>query len=216
MNFTENFKIFLDNIPQGIFPPKADPPGAGEKEEVKFKDRAEMLGFAKMAYPQIYAYMKIFNGCCRKKEELGIHNDIKDEGVRARFDKFVRGGGDIEKLKQGKVEEEFLSREDLELFKKAESEMHKEVAKETREEIKGSKKAEFLEFVKEGEEKLRKVEEKIKLLREMAAKSPEFGNEILEKVDELEERWANSGNEPQEQDVVELLEYYNSVMEVES
>lgn len=209
MTFADNFKNYLENIPQGIL--------EAEKEEAaKIKDRAAMLTFAKMAYPQIYAYMKVFNGCCRPKEERGIHNDIKDEAVRARFDKFLREGGDIEKLKQGKVEEDYLSAGDLAAFREAEAEMHKVVAKETREEIKGSKKAEFWEYVKEGEKKLRKVEEKIGLLREMAGKSPEFGNEILEKIDELEERWANSGNEPQEQDVAELLEYYNSVMEVES
>jgi len=210
MDFTESFKNYLDNLPQGIL--------ENEKESfVTISDdkRERMIGFAKMAYPQVYAYMKIFNSCCRAKEEKGIHNDIKDEGARARFDKFVRGGGDIEKLKTGKVEEEFLSPDDLELLKKAEEKMHKEVAKETREEIGGSKKAEFEEYVREGGERAGRVEDKIKLLREMAGKSPDFGNEILEKIDELEERWANLGNEPQEQEAVELLEYYNSVAEVE-
>lgn len=206
MGFLENFKKFLEVMPAGILDDE-------KKEAAEIQDRAEMINFAKKAYPQIYAYMKIFNSCCRRKEELGIHNLIKDDGLRARFDKFLREGGDIEKLKQGKVEEEFLSPDDLELFKKAEGKMHKDVAKETLEEIKDSRKAEFDEFAKEGEEKLRKTEEKVGFLREMAAKSPNFGNEILEKIDELEERWANLGNEPQEQDVVELLEYYNSVAE---
>lgn len=85
MALTENFKIFLDNIPQGIL----------EKEKESFvtisdDKRERMIEFAKMAYPQIYAYMKIFNTCCRIKEEIGIHKFIKDENIRARFDKFLR------------------------------------------------------------------------------------------------------------------------------
>ncbi len=211
MSLTENFKSFLENIPQGIL----------EKEKESFvtlsdDKRERMIEFAKMAYPQIYAYMKIFNTCCRIKEEIGIHKFIKDEGVRARFDKFLHEGGDIEKIRQNKVEEEYLSASDMAAFKEAEREVHAQVHVETREEINKSRKAEFDEFVKEGEARVRLVQEKIGLLRQLSSKLPDWQAEILSKADEMDERWANFGNEPTEADLAELLEYYNSVAEVES
>lgn len=206
----ENFKKFLENMPQGILDAeKKEAAGLGVGDEKK------IIEFAKAAYPRIYAYMKIFDGCCRVKEEIGIHKFIKDENICSRFDKFLREGGDIEKIRQGKVDEEYLSSADLEVFREAEREMHKVVAEETRTEIKGAKKAEFDNYIKEGEEKLQKVEEKMAVLRHMAAESPEWGNEILDKISELEERWINFGNEPQVIDVDELLEYYSSVINVE-
>jgi len=210
MSLADNFKNFLDSVPQGILD--------SEKESfVTISDgkRDKMIDFAKKAYPRIYAYMRIFNTCCRVKEEIGIHKFIKDENIRARFDKFLHEGGDIEKIRQNKVEEEYLSADDMAAFKDAEREVHKEVHKETREEIHKSRKAEFEEFVKEGEVKVRRIDEKIRLLRELAAKLPDWQGEISAKTNEMEERWVNFGNEPQEQDLIELLEYYNSVGEVE-
>lgn len=208
MSFAENFKNFLENIPQGILDEE-------KKEAANIKDGAAMVDFAKKAHPQIFAYMKIFNTCCRVKEEIGIHKFIADEHIRARFDKFLREGGDIEKIRRGKVDEEYLTEGDLTAFREAEAEVHREVHKETREEIHKSRKTEFEEFMREGEKEVRGVEEKIVVLREMAGKSADFGGEILEKIGELEERWANFGNEPQEQDLAELLEYYNSVIGIE-
>ncbi len=207
----ENFKSFLENIPQGIL----------EKEKESFvtisdDKRERMIEFAKMAYPQIYAYMKIFNTCCRIKEEIGIHKFIKDTDVRARFDKFLHEGGDIEKIRQNKVLEEYLSASDMALFKEAEHEVHRIVHQETWEEIHKSRKMEFDEFVKEGEEKVRRIDAQIGSLRELSAKLPNWQVEIMGKVDEMEERWVNFGNEPAEQDLAELLEYYNSVAEVEA
>ncbi len=209
MGLQENFKLFLDNIPQGIL----------EKEKESFvtlsdDKRERMIEFAKMAYPQIYAYRKIFNTCCRIKEEIDIHKFIKDEGVRARFDKFLREGGDIEKIRQNKVHEDFLSVSDMAALKEAEREVHKDVHKETREEIYKSRKTEFEEFVKEGEARVRRTDAQIVLLRELSAKLPDWQKEILEKIGEMEVRWINPGNEPAEQDLAELLEYYNSVGEV--
>lgn len=101
-------------------------------------------------------------------------------------------------------------------FKEAEREVHAQVHVETREEIRKSRKAEFEEFIKEGEARVRLVQEKIGLLCGLSAKLPDWQAEILAKADEMEERWANFGNEPQDQDLVDLLEYYNSVAEVES
>jgi len=207
MSLLENFKSYLEFLPAGIL--------EQEKKEVATlgaEEKNKIVGFVKMAYPYIYAYGKIFNTCCRAKEEIGIHKFIKDEAVRERFDKFVREGGDIEKIRQGKIDEEYLSAGDMAVFKESEAEVHKTVHKETREEIVGSRKVEFENFKKEGEERLRKIEEKIGLLKKMASESPEWGSEILDKVSELEERWASLGNEPQEIDVAELLEYYGSVI----
>lgn len=208
MVFTDIFKKFLENLPQGILDDE-------KRMAEKFQDGAEMVNFAKTAYAPVYAYMKIFDSCCRVKEEMGIHKFIKDEGARARFDKFLREGGDIEKIRAGKVEEDYLSPGDMAVFREAEAEVHKQVHRETREHIAGARKAEFDGCKKEGEEKMRATEEKIGLLRKMADESPEWREEILDKVGELEERWANPGNEPQTIDAEELLEYYGSIINSE-
>ena len=55
------------------------------------------------------------------------------------------------------------------------------------------------------------MEEKIAILRRLGDRSPEWRTEIIGKISELEERWASYNNEPTEQDVAELLEYYDSV-----
>lgn len=185
--------------------------GAEAEKAKESKNKKEIVDFAKKAYPYVYAYLQIFNSCCRVKEEMGIHKFIKDENSRSRFDKFLRGGGDIEKIRTNKVEEEYLSGADLELFKEAEADAHKEVHEETKAEIVGRRKKEFEAFIKEGGEKLKKVEDKIALLQKFGDQSPEWRTEIVEKINQMEERWASYGNEPAEQDAAELLEYYGSV-----
>ncbi|MFA5133524.1 MAG: hypothetical protein WC459_01845 [Patescibacteria group bacterium] len=210
MPLLENFKNYLEFLPEGIL-------DAEKKAAQNFGegDAEKIVLFSKTAYPSIYAYQKIFNTCCRVKEEIGIHKFIKDENCRLRFDKFLREGGDIEKIRTGKIDDEYLSAGDMAAFKEAEAEVHKIVHKETREEIGGSRKDEFENFKKEGEERLRKIEEKIGLLRKMADEFPEWRTEILDKINELEERWVDPGSEPQEIDLTELLEYYGSVLTTE-
>lgn len=216
MSLKENLALFLENMPAGIAEgERQELSGFAVKDELVEGDKNQIIVLCKKAYPQIFAYLKIFNSCCRKKEELGIHKSIKDESVRARFDKFIGDGGDIEKLKQGKVDEEYLSGEDLEIFKKAERKMHEEVAEETRAEISGSRKAEFDDYAKTGEEAVKKIDKKIAALRRLAQDSPEWSAEIFGKIAELEDRWANFGNEPQETDVNELLDYFGSVVNIE-
>jgi len=200
----KEFKNFLNFLPPLVL--------GTEREAIKnSQDKEQIINFAKKAYPYVHGYLRIFNSCCRLKEEMGIHKFIKDEGIRARFDKFVHEGGDIEKIRQGKVEEDYLSVDDLAALKEAEREVHEDVHKETKAEIRGKRKAEFESYVKDGAEKLNKVEEKIAILRRLGDRSPEWRTEIIGKISELEERWASYNNEPTEQDVAELLEYYDSV-----
>lgn len=178
-------------------------------------EKKEIVDFGKKAYPLIFGYFKIFNSCCRKREEAGIHNYIKDEFVRARFDKFLREGGDIEKIRQGKVDEEYLISDDIEEFKKAEKIMHAEVAKETVSEISGGRKGEYEEYVADGSAILEKIEEKLAALRKMAGELPDQSAEIFVKIAELSQRWVNFANEPSVADVDELLEFYGAVESIE-
>ena len=203
----DELKNFLNFLPEGYLETEA-------KKAEQSKDEKEIVDFAKKAYPYVYAYLQIFNSCCRPKEEIGIHKFIKDESSRSRFDKFLKDGGDIEKIRSDKVKEEYLSAADLELFKKAEADVHKEVHKETKAEIIGKRKAEFEQYIIEGREKFDKVESKIAVLKKLANESPDWRGEILEKIDRLKERWASYSNEPTELDVTELIEYYGSVANI--
>lgn len=214
--FKENLANFLENMPKGILEEekKALALLLG-KDKLSEAETKQAVDFARRAYPHIFAYFKVFNSCCRKKEEAGIHKLIKEDYIREHFDKFITEGGDIEKIRQGRVEEEYLTSEDVEVFKKAEAKMHEEVAEETCAEIVGARKAEFDEYVKTGEDIVKKVEEKITALRNMASDAPEWSVEIFGKIAELDGRWLNIGNEPSEQDVNELLDYFGSVVNIQ-
>ncbi|MBU1180238.1 hypothetical protein KJ885_04805 [Patescibacteria group bacterium] len=204
----QNLKNFLDFLPGGFI----DKPDIDlEEEELTDEERKRIVEFGKKAFPYIYAYGKVFNECCRLREEIGIHNSIKDEGARKRFDKFLKDGGDVEKIKYGKVDEEYLSGDDIEKFKKAEAEVHKTVHCEVRDRIEKVDKEKFNEYVEEGKKKVEEIEEKIGNLRRMAGELPEYASEINQKIKEMEERWVNYSNEPQAEDLNELLEYYNSI-----
>ncbi|PIR66539.1 MAG: hypothetical protein COU51_03300 [Parcubacteria group bacterium CG10_big_fil_rev_8_21_14_0_10_36_14] len=208
----QELKIFLDFLPEGF----ADKPNIDFAKEVLTEDDArQIVEFGKKSFPYVYAYSKVFDDCCRIKEEAGIHNFIEDESVRKRFDKFLRDGGEVEQIKQGKVHEEYLSREDVLAFQNAEREVHKEVHREVAERIAGQDKEKFGEYVEEGKKKVLLIEEKIANLRQMAGELPEHSSEINQKIMELEERWVNYSNEPQIQDLDELLEFYGAVATAE-
>lgn len=206
----KNFKIFLDFLPEGF----VDVPEINfEKEVLSDKEKKQIISFGKEAFPYVYAYIKVFDDCCRIKEEAGIHNYIKDEGIRKSFDKFIRDGGEVEQIRQNKIEEEYLSESDVEVFMNAEREVHKEVHREVRERIEGIDREKFNEYVNEGKDKVERVDSGIDGLRQLAGRAPDYSEEIFEKINKLEERWANYKNEPQQEEIIELLEYYNSIIE---
>lgn len=208
LKLLDDLKNFLDFLPGGFL----DAPDINlDAENLSEDDRKKVIEFAKSAYPYVFGYKKVFDDCCRLKEEVGIHNFIKDEGVRARFDKFIREGGDTEDIRQGKIQEEYLSEDDLMEFEKAERNVHEEVHEEVQKRIEGQDKEKFEEFVKQGKEKVEEINEKIRALREMGGEMPEYSEEIDEKIIELEDRWVSYDNEPQSEDLNELLEYYNSL-----
>lgn len=212
MALLQNLKNFLDFLPDGfINKPDIDL----EKETLRDEEKKQIIEFGKNAFPYVYAYSKIFDDCCRIKEEAGIHNYIKDESVRKRFDKFLQDGGEVEQIRQGKVHEEYLSEEDVRAFQDAEREVHREVHREVAERIAGQDREKFHEYAEEGKEKIRKVEDKLANLRQMTAELPEYASEINQKIMEMEERWVNYGNEPKEQDLDELLDYYGAVATAE-
>jgi len=175
------------------------------------KKRAIIIG--REAYPYFYAYFKIYNDCCRVKEEIGIHNFLKDKTQCSRFNKFLQDGGDIEKIRQGNVDEIYLTAEDIKAFAKAEAQVHNEAHQEVNSIIVKEEKSRFEDFVKEGEEKRNFIDKKISALRDFATENGEWGNEIFTKIDELEKRWVNFTNEPTAEDLDEVLDYYNSVIE---
>ena len=45
-------------------------------------EKKQVIAFTKRVYPYNYAYLNVFNECCRVKEEVGIHNFLKDEGLK--------------------------------------------------------------------------------------------------------------------------------------
>jgi len=216
-NFLHNVENLLSVWPEIILPERKK-----ELEDIKqelrrdendedLKKRAIMIG--KEAYPHLYAYFKVYNDCCRVKEEIGIHKSLKDQNQRARFEKFLDDGGDVEKIRQGKVDEIYLSKDDIEAFRQAEAQVHGNAHKEVEDRIRTNEKSRFETFVKEGEEKRNFIDKKISALRDFAVENGEWSSEIYNKIDELEARWVNFANEPTAEDLDEVLDYFNSVTE---
>lgn len=205
----QDLKTFLDFLPDGFTDkPKID----FNKEKISEEEKKEIIEFGKRAFPYVYAYTKVFDDCCRIKEEAGIHNYIKDANVRKSFDKYIREGGEVEQIRQGKVDEDYLSEDDIKMFMDAEREVHKEVHREVQERIEGQDKEKFGQYVEEGKTKVDRVDAGISNLRQIAGEAPEYSEEIFEKIEEINARWVNYKNEPQEEDLNELLSYYSSVL----
>jgi len=210
--FINNLKNFLESSADGFLKEeKKVVQELAQKEILSEDEKKQVIEFAKKAYPYNYAYLHVFNECCRVKEEVEIHNFLKDEGLKKRFDKFLKDGGDIEKIRQGRVDEEYLSEDDIEKFRNAEADVHKEVHRDVVKRIDGIDKEKFDEYVEEGKKKVVTINEKTSLLHQTATEAPEWSGQIFEKIKEMEERWVNYENEPQTEDLDELLEYYNSV-----
>jgi len=210
--FLENLTIFLNSLPEVFLKDeRKEIEKMAQKESLTNEEKKQVIKFAKKAYPYNFAYLEVFNECCRVKEEIGIHNFLKDEGAKSRFDKFLKNGGDIEKIRQGKVDEDYLGEDDIEKFKKAEADVHKGVHQDVTKRVEGVDREKFNEYLEEGKKRVEGVNAGVVNLRQMASELSEWNTEILIKVEEMEERWVNHGNEPTSEDLSELLEFYNSI-----
>lgn len=133
--------------------------------------------------------------------------------ARIEFDKFVKGGGDIESVRHGEKFEHFFSPEIRAELIEAELAAHDEVHAQMEKLLSGDKRRDFDALLASYREKLDAIMKKIGELEALGRQPTAWQAEIVDKVKTFREGFAYVERPPSLDDVQREIQYYVDIME---
>lgn len=173
---------------------------------------AKLIEFGMELWPYCEAYDKFYKIYGEAKERK-LMRDKLSPAARAALDKFVADGGNIESVRQGDKFEHFFNADIRSEIIDAELAAHDGVHEEMEKLISGEKRADFEALLADFRERQAAIAKKIAELKTLAARSPQWSAEILDKAKTFEEGFAYVERPPSLDDVSREIEYYVDIME---
>lgn len=169
------------------------------------------FGFELWPYCEAHDAFHKIHGAAKEK---ALMREKLSPAAKVELDKFIKEGGDIESVKDGDKFEHFFSPDIQAELIAAEVEAHDEVHEEMEKLLSGERRADFDALLKSYQERLSMIVKKIQELESLAARSPQWAAEIMDKVKTFKEGFAYVERPPALDDVAREIQYYVDVMEV--
>jgi hypothetical protein len=173
---------------------------------------AAIVTFGKEIWPYKEAYEAFYRSHGEERERALLREKLS-EPARAIFDKFIAEGGRVEDVRGGAKFESFFDTDLRAQIVDAELAAHDGVHEEMERLLAGEMKEEFAALLAEHRTKLAGIVEKIGNLRQLAARSPKWAPEILDKAKTFEQGFAYVERTPTADDVQREIQYYIDIME---
>lgn len=183
-------------------------------QEAKREDIDSLIvEIGKATWPHRRAYEEFIKSYAQDKLEEYFKMHL-DEAVLAKYEEFVKKGGNIKDYRRTKEFEEYFTPEENMAIEEALFTARDEV-KIYIQGIINDKRSEYEENLKIYEQKQKDLSNMIESLKEIAAKSEKWAPEILDKIKKFEEGWSVVERDFDEDKLMHEIEYWQGVTGLE-
>jgi hypothetical protein len=206
-------KIALDQLPETV---PSDFVEAAFKDYEKFAENmaadpvmieAKIAEVGKYSWSYRKAFIDLYEKYGKTREEEIFREKLTPD-LREKYSGWIKTGHTIHDARTGAEFEKFFTSDEKFAIENATLEAHDEVEEETSMMVQGDKKEEYAERLKHWQERQNIINDNIKALRDLAAESPKWTGEILEKARLYEEGWSLVERDPDPYELDKELEYW--------
>ncbi|MFH1047900.1 MAG: hypothetical protein V1738_06380 [Patescibacteria group bacterium] len=220
------FQLAIDKLPPNFNPERRDYYSGRLAEflrdsSVPYEEiRLTITQLGRESWSERQAYRDMYRRYGRSSEESFLLNNL-DEGVRAKFEKFIDDGGKINYLRgmrsvaqltEPTPFEQYFSPEEKFAVAQALLEAHDQARKEIENLLTDSKSDEYRELIKHYGQKEKIIDQKINELGKMAKLSDKWRETIIDRVRVIEEGWSVMEQGIDEPSLDQEIEYWRGTL----
>ncbi|OGL64982.1 hypothetical protein A3B21_03915 [Candidatus Uhrbacteria bacterium RIFCSPLOWO2_01_FULL_47_24] len=213
-------KHLLDKSEHTLFPAERLSALKAEYEKLTSNPAASLetieksiAAFGREIWPYHEALEELYFRHGKKKEEERVREKLTAE-TRQKYEQFLSAGGNLSDFRHGADIEVYFTPEEKYEIGQAVLDAHTTTLQEIAGSCRADKKNECEEVIADHKQKLFRIDQKLTVLKDMAARSDKWRAEILDKVHTFEKAFGYLEKTFHEEDLNGAIDYYLGVLDL--